>query len=85
MFVVQHVMNVVVENVSKCGDTMRYVDSGASNHMTSHGECFEEMKKPEKPRYVETGDNTTRQIVCEKTLVCKAENANGGIYDCTTS
>ena len=32
-----------------------------------------------------TGDNTTRQIVCEKTLVCKAENANGGIYDCTTS
>ena len=59
LFVVQHVMNAMAENVSKCGDTMWYVDSGASNHMTSHGEWFKEMKKLEKPGYVETGDNTT--------------------------
>ena len=55
-------MNVVAENVSKCGDTMWYVDLGASNHMTSHGEWFKEMKKPKKPGYVETGDDTTHPI-----------------------
>ena len=62
LFVVQHVMNAVAENVSKCGDTMWYVDSGALNHMTSHREWFKEMKKPEKPGYVETGDDTTHPI-----------------------
>ena len=32
-----------------------------------------------------TGDNTTRQVVTELTLVCKNEAANGGVFDCTTS
>lgn len=32
-----------------------------------------------------SGDSTRRQIVTELTLVCKAENANGVIADCTTS
>ena len=32
-----------------------------------------------------TGDNTTRQVVTELTLVCKNEAANGGIFDNTTS
>ena len=55
-------MNAVAENVSKCGDTMWYVDSSASNHMTSHGEGFKEMKKLDKPGYVETCDDTTHPI-----------------------
>jgi len=32
-----------------------------------------------------TGDNTTRQVVTELTLVCKNEAANGGVFDNTTS
>lgn len=32
-----------------------------------------------------TGDNTTRQITTELTLVCKNEAANGIVADCTTS
>ena len=32
-----------------------------------------------------TGDNTTRQVVTELTLVCKNEAASGGIFDNTTS
>jgi len=32
-----------------------------------------------------TGDNTTRQVVTELTLVCKNEAANGMIVDCSTS
>ena len=32
-----------------------------------------------------TGDNTTRQVVTELTLVCKNEAANGAIVDCSTS
>ena len=32
-----------------------------------------------------TGDNTTRQVVTELTLVAKNEKASGGVVDCTTS
>ena len=32
-----------------------------------------------------TGDNTTRQVVTELTLVCKNEAANGMVVDCSTS
>jgi len=32
-----------------------------------------------------TGDNTTRQVVTELTLVCKNEAASGGVFDNTTS
>ena len=42
-----------------------FVDSGASNHMTSHQEWFLKLREPERPAYVETGDDTThptRQI-----------------------
>ena len=62
LFVVQHVMNSMAKNVSNCGDMLWYVDSGALNHMTSHGEWFKEMKQPAKPGYVETGDDTTHPI-----------------------
>ena len=62
LFVVQHVMNSVAKNVSNCGDKLWYVDSGASNHMTSHGEWFKEMKQPAKLGYVEIRDDTTHPI-----------------------
>ena len=50
-------------NVSTCGENVWYVDSGASNHMTGHGEWFKEIQTLEKPGYVETGDDTTHVIV----------------------
>ena len=62
LFVVQHVMNFVEENVSNCGDTLWYVDLGALNDMTSHGKWFKEMKQPIKLGYVETSDDTTYPI-----------------------
>ncbi len=38
------------------------MDSGASNHMTSHGEWFREAKDLKTPGFVETGDDTTHPI-----------------------
>ena len=32
-----------------------------------------------------TGDNTTRQVTSELTLVCRNEAASGGVFDCTVS
>ncbi len=40
----------------------RYVDYGASNHMTSHGEWFRDAKDLKTPGFVETGDDTTHPI-----------------------
>ena len=37
-------------------------DSGASNHMTSHEDWFYELQKPERPNYVENGDDTIHPI-----------------------
>ena len=39
-----------------------FIDSGASNHMTSHKEWFLELQEPERPGYFETGDDTTHPI-----------------------
>ena len=39
-----------------------FVDSGASNHMTSHQEWFRDLREPDRPIYVETGDDTTHPI-----------------------
>jgi hypothetical protein len=38
------------------------VDFGASNHMTSHGEWFRNIKDLKTLRFVETGDDTTHPI-----------------------
>ena len=43
-------------------DSVWYVDSGASNHMTSHAEWFNEMKELDGPGYVETGDDSAHPI-----------------------
>ncbi len=39
-----------------------YVDSGALNHMTSHGEWFKDTKDLKTLTFVETGDDTTHLI-----------------------
>ena len=39
-----------------------YVDSGASNHMTSHEEWFLYVEKPEQPGVVEIGEDTPHLI-----------------------
>ena len=40
-----------------------FVNSGASNHvMTSYQEWFRDLRDPDRPNYVETGDDTTHPI-----------------------
>ena len=39
-----------------------FVGTGASNHMTSPEDWFQELWKPERPIYVETGDDTIHPI-----------------------
>ena len=43
-------------------DEVWYVDSGASNHMTSHKEWFSYLEKPMQPGVVATGDDTLHPI-----------------------
>jgi hypothetical protein len=42
LFVMQHMANSMIGGVSH--NNVWYVDSGASNHMTSHGEWFRDTK-----------------------------------------
>ena len=58
----QHAMTSTSENVGRNANDVWYADSGASNHMTSHREWFEELQNPNASGYVQTGDNTTHQI-----------------------
>ncbi|MCO5593801.1 hypothetical protein L7F22_047819 [Adiantum nelumboides] len=58
----QHMMNTMFANASKCDNNVWYVDSGASNHMTNHGEWFKELQALQNPGYVETGDDTAHPI-----------------------
>jgi hypothetical protein len=44
LFVMQHMLNTVATNVSTNVDNVWYVDSGAFNHMTYHGEWFRDAK-----------------------------------------
>jgi hypothetical protein len=39
-----------------------FVDSGATNHMTSHEEWFMNIREPEKRGVVETGNYSTHTI-----------------------
>ncbi len=56
-------LNTMAANVSTNVDNVWYVDLGASNHMTYHGEWFRDVKNLDKPGYVETGDDTAHPIV----------------------
>ena len=55
-------INSMSANVSTLGESVWYVDSGASNHMTGHGEWFRDMQDLERPGYVEIGDDTSHPI-----------------------
>ena len=57
----QHMVNSMIENAADCKNVC-FVDSGASNHMSSHGEWFSNVRSLEKPSYVETGDDNTHPI-----------------------
>ena len=57
----QHMVNSMTDNAVDCKNGW-FVHSGASNHMTSHGEWFSDVKNLEKPGYVETGDDTAHPI-----------------------
>jgi len=56
----QHMANSMIGNVSD--NNVWYVDSGASNHMTSHAKWFRDTKDLKTPRFVEIGDDTTHPI-----------------------
>ena len=47
-FVMKHKANSMLVNTSKHNEVW-YVDSRASNHMTSHEEWFSYLEKPEQP------------------------------------
>jgi hypothetical protein len=56
----QHKANLMIRGVSD--NNVWYVDSGALNHMTSHGEWFRNTKDLKTPGFVEIGDDTTHPI-----------------------
>ena len=65
MFMMKHRANSMSASTSNSAlkpEDVWFVDSGASNHMTSHKEWFLELREPERPGYVETGDDTTHPI-----------------------
>ena len=57
----KHKANSMAVNTLKPNEVW-YVDSGTSNHMTSHKEWFSYLEKPEKQGVVETGDDTLHTI-----------------------
>ena len=59
--VMKHKANSMGVNTSKSNEVY-YVDSRASNDMTSHEEWFSYLEKPEKQGVVETGDDTPHTI-----------------------
>ncbi len=60
LFVMQHMVNSMIGGV--LDNNVWYVDSRASNHMTSHGEWFIDTKDLKTPGFVETSDDTTHPI-----------------------
>jgi len=57
MFVMQHMTNSMIGGVSD--NNVWYVDFGASNHVTSHGEWFRDTKDLKTSGFVETSNDTT--------------------------
>ena len=66
MFMMKHRANSMSASTSTSAlnpEDVWFVDFGASNHMTSHKEWFLELREPERPGYVETGDDTRDPIL----------------------
>ena len=60
-FVMKHKANPIAVNTSKSNEVW-YVDSGASNHMTSHEKWFLYLEKREKQGVFKTRDDTSHTI-----------------------
>ncbi len=60
LFAMQHMANSMIGGV--LDNNVWYVDSGASNHITSHGEWFRDIKDLKTLGFVETSDDTTHPI-----------------------
>jgi hypothetical protein len=60
LFVMQHMANSMIGGI--LDNSVWYVDSKASNHMTRHGEWFRDVKDLKTPGFVETSDDTTHPI-----------------------
>jgi hypothetical protein len=56
----QHMANSMIGGVLY--NNVWFVDSGASNHMTSHGEWFKDTRDLKTPGLVKTSDDTTHPI-----------------------
>ena len=61
VFVTKHEANSMKQTTPK-PDEVWYVDSGASNHMTSHKEWFSYLEERTQPGVVATGDDTPHPI-----------------------
>jgi hypothetical protein len=60
LFVMQHMANSMIGGV--LDNNVWYVDSRASNHMTSHGEWFRDTRDLKTLGFMETSDDTTHPI-----------------------
>ena len=57
-----------MKQTTPISDEVWYIDSGPSNHMTSHKEWFSYLEKPTQPGVVATGDDTPHLIAERETF-----------------
>ena len=57
----QHMVNSMIDNAIDSKNVW-FVDSGVSNHMTSHGEWFNDVRNLKRLVYVETSGDTAHPI-----------------------
>ena len=57
-----HSMSTQGETSTSTLDKVWFVNSEASNHITSHEDWFLELRKPDRLSYVKIGEDTTRPI-----------------------
>ena len=68
LFVMRHRANsLMASNSTNSASTSNskhgwFVDSGASHHITSHQEWFRDIRTPDRPGYIEIGDDTPHPI-----------------------
>ncbi|KAH6558794.1 hypothetical protein KP509_1Z045200 [Ceratopteris richardii] len=75
LFMVQHhMMNTMTTYGSKSNGNVWYMESSASNHMTSHAEWFSSLLKWPVLGYVETGDDTSHPIEHRGNIVLSMED-----------
>ena len=98
MFVMRHRANSMSASTSTNAsnpEDLRFVDSGASNHMISHQEWFHDLREPYRSGYVGTRDDTIHpirhvgnapfrkkgeQTCIKKRITCSHHNKEFGLY-----